>query len=131
MGFLGGGFFGSGAKSSETSTTTQNSGFSEVAGAATSFNVTGGGKNSSQVFNVLDAGAVQGSLSLASLVASQSLNQVELAGGRASAQISAALDAVSANARSDSENFGQQAIKWGAIVAVVIVIAWAASKARG
>lgn len=121
---------GSSSKSSATNTS-QNAAFSEVAGAASSLNVTGGGKKSNQVFNILDAGAVSGGLSLAQMVAGDAFKQVELAGNRASAQVSAALDAVSANARSDSENFGQQAIKWGAIVAVVIALAWAATKAKG
>jgi len=56
MGF---GPFSSESKSS-TTTTTQNAGFSEIGGAATSLNITGGGKKSNQIVNVLttDYGAL-------------------------------------------------------------------------
>jgi hypothetical protein len=118
---------GSSAKSSSTPTS-QNSAFSEIGGNASSLNLNlVGGKRSANTINVLDGGAINSAFAFAN----ESMRQVELAGGRASAEVSAAIKAVSENARSDSENFGSQAIKWGAIVAVVIALAWAARKAKG
>jgi hypothetical protein len=112
---------GSSAKTT-SNPTSQNAAFSEIAGPANSLNLNlTSGKSSSNVINALDGGAINSAFGFAG----ESLRQVELAGERASAQISAAMSAVSENARSDSGNFGQQAIKWGAIVAVVVAFAWA------
>ena len=59
MALLGGAF--ESTSSTQTTTTTQNAGFSETGGSAISLNLTGGGKRStvSPTVNVLDGGAVK------------------------------------------------------------------------
>jgi hypothetical protein len=120
--------FGSKSKS-VSNPVSQNAAFSEIGGNANSVNLNVGGSNST--VSVLDGGAINTAFEFAGQFGSDALRQVELAGVRSSAQLSSAIDAVSANARSDSSNFGQQAIKWGAIVAVVVALAWAATRAKG
>lgn len=123
--------FGSSSKTT-SNPVSQNTAFSEIGGNANSLNLNlASGKNSSNSINVLDGGAINTAFGFAGQFGRDALHQVELAGERSSAQLSAAIGAVSENARSDSGNFGQQAIKWTAIVAVVVALAWAVTKGRG
>lgn len=84
MGFLSGAF--SSESSTRTTTTSQNAGISETGGAALSFNLTGGGKNSSvtPTVNILDAGAVKLGVETAKYGLDAALDFANVSGARAS-----------------------------------------------
>lgn len=123
---MGWGPFSSDSKSS-TTTTTQNAGFSEIGGSATSLNITGGGKKSRQDIsvNMLDGGAIKDSFAFASGVTGEALKQVELAGTRASSALTEAVKAVSESNRAETENVWREALKWG----VIALLGWGALRA--
>lgn len=129
MGFIGGGFFGSGGSESTTTNQTVNqtneTGFSEVSGTAQNNSIQG---NNNAIYTS-DFGA----LSTAKDIALGSLNQVELAnnnaaslvsGINANAQdtISQAVQAVSASARSETENIVINIAKWAGIAAIAYAL---------
>lgn len=102
--------------SSETTNTSQNAGFSEISGIASSLNLTTGKKSKYTTVNVTDGGAVKSALDFAG----QALKQVELAGANARGSLQDAIGSVTESARSDSENVAVTLIKWGALAALVI-----------
>lgn len=116
---------------SDARQTSQNAGFSEVAGPAQSLNVTGGGKKSAQVINVLDGGAVAGAFQFAGDALERSLRQVEVAGTQASSAIGSAIGAVKESARSETENVFLQGGKWLVIGLVAVAGFWTLGKLRG
>lgn len=126
-GFLGGGFFGSGGKSSETSTNTQEAGFSNVDGPATSLNVTGA---DSVTLNQLDDGAIGRALDFAG----EALNfaQATQSGSQAAdaAQVSKAYQLADQARQSETSGAINNVLTYGALVLVVGIIAWAATRKR-
>lgn len=122
------GFFDSKSDARQTS---QNAGFSEIAGPAQSLNVTGGGKKSTQVIQMLDGGAVAGAFQFAGDALERSLRQVEVAGSQASSAIGSAIGAVKESARSETENVFLQGGKWLVIGLVAVAGFWTLGKLRG
>lgn len=125
MGF---GPFSSESRSSvSTVSTAFNTGFSDIAGPASSVNLNiASGKKSkapiSAVVNLTD----QGALKAASDIATRSLDEVQSFAARLEAALTSALAAVSAQSgtaieavssanRSETENLGLAAIKWGTL----------------
>lgn len=112
----------------DTRNTPFSTGFSETSGPATSINlnIATGTKSRSYVnptINLTD----QGALKAASDIAARSLDEVQSFGARlesalvkalaaVSAQSDTAIEAVSSANRSETENIGLAAIKWGALV---------------
>jgi hypothetical protein len=125
-GFLGGGFFGSGAKSAETNTTSQQSGFSEIGGSATSLNLSGGKNN----INMTDLGAVMGGLDLAR----EALQLVSGANAKStdalSSQVGQAYALANQARQSETSGAINNFLKYGAIVVGLAVAAWAFKGAR-
>src|SRR5437868_3816871 len=128
------GFFNSGGlgnKKSATDTVSQQTGFSEIGGNATSatLNVEVG-KKGSAVFNMLDGGAVMGSLDLAR----EALAQVAaVQKGASDAVTSQATQAYAlANQARQSETSGaiNNFLKYGAIVVGIALAAWAVVKSK-
>jgi len=110
----------------ETVSTAFNTGFSDIAGPATSINLNIAGKKAkapiSAVVNLTD----QGALKAASDIATRSLDEVQSFAARLeaaltnalaalSAQSGTAIEAVSSANRSETENLGLAAIKWGTL----------------
>lgn len=117
---------------SKSSTTSQNSGFSEIAGPATSLNVNaGGGKGSSTVINALDGGAVDGALRFAGDALEKSLRQVEIAGSSSAGLVGSALKSVAESARSETENVLIQGGKWVVIAVIAVAGFFALGKLKG
>ena len=118
-----------------SSPTSFGAGFSEVGGTVQPINVNISGKVKSKagvspVINLTDHGAV----AAAAKVSSESLKQVELIGTRLSATVDKVLQAITASTkvsteavssanRTETENLGLAAIKWGALVAGAFVLA--------
>lgn len=128
-GFLGGGFFGSGAKSAQTTTTTHETGFSEIGGSAQSVNLSGLGKNSN--VSILDAGAIDRAFSFAGDALERSLRQVEVASSSSAGAMGDALRAVAENARSETENVLLQGGKWLVIAVIAVAGFYALGKMKG
>lgn len=116
---------------SDARQTSQNAGFSEIAGPAQSLNVTGGGKKSTQVIQMLDGGAVAGAFQFAGDALERSLRQVEVAGSQASSAIGSAIGAVKESARSETENVFLQGGKWLVIGLVAVAGFFALGKMKG
>lgn len=132
MGF---GPFSSESRTRVTTTSSAfNTGFSEIAGPATSINVnvTGGGKKSatSTVINLTDQGAIKAAQS----ISEQSTRQVELFSGTVAEAIAGALAAVRGSSdsavaavlesqRGEVENIGLSLVKWGALAFAVYALA--------
>lgn len=124
-----------GAFSSESTTrvdtrnTPFSSGFSEIAGPATTINLNlATGTKSRSTLNPIINLTDQGALNAAMEISSQNLRGIELLGGRLedsfkaallalAGQSTGAIDAVGAANRGEVENLGLAAIKWGALVA--------------
>lgn len=125
----------SSSSSSKQFTTSQNQGFSEVAGPATGINVniTTGSKsrsNVSPVINLTDQGAIARANELASASLFQVQNAVGALGGFlnqalgvVSASQSQVIEAVSSANRTETENLGLAALKWGALAFGVYALA--------
>jgi hypothetical protein len=109
-----GGAFNS-ESSSETSTTTQNAGFSEVSGFASSVNLSTGKKSKYTTVNLLDGGAIGKAFDFGAAA----LKQIELAGENNKLTSSGAITAVKESARSEGENIAITVAKWAAIAAMV------------
>lgn len=124
------GFFDS---KSSANTTSQNAGFSEVAGPAVSLNLTGGGKNSSQAttVNMLDGGAVAGAFQFAGDALERSLRQVEVSGSNTASIVGNAVQKVAESARSETENVLLQGGKWLVIAVVAVAGFYALGKMKG
>lgn len=123
------GFFDSKSKSS---TTSQNAGFSEIAGPATSLNVNaGGGKSSSTVINALDGGAIAASFGFAGDALEKSLRQVEMAGSNTASLVGNAIKSVAESARSETENVLIQGGKWVVIAVIAVAGFYALGKMKG
>jgi hypothetical protein len=110
--------------STQTETTSQNAGFSEIGGSATSINLNLKDNRSGTV-NVLDGGAITKAFDFAGAAQSQALKQVELAGAQSAALVKESIAAVSESARNETENVTLAAVKWGALA----LIAWAVAGA--
>lgn len=128
---MGAGPFSSDSKTTvETTSTAQNTGFSEIGGPATSVNLVFGGKYKvgkggafSPIVNLTDQGALKAAVDLSN----QSIHGIELLGGRLqdtlkdalaaiTGQNTQAIEAVGAANRTELENIGLTAIKWGALL---------------
>ncbi len=107
------GFFDSTSKS-ETTTSSQNAGFSEIQGSASSLNLVTGKKSKNVTVNALDGGAIANAFAFAG----EALKQVELSGANTRGAISDAISAVSASARSEPENVAISLGKWALIAAI-------------
>ena len=121
---------------SNSNTTSQNVGFSEVDGPASSVSLVGGGKGSVSSVSVTDGGAISGALQL-----SRELSLAALDFGRTTQLGNAALSAQGAAAANDlvkasysladsarqSETSGaiNNVLKYGAIVLGLAIAAWA------
>lgn len=103
----------------------QNAGFSEIAGPATSVILKGGGKKSTTTVNMLDGGAVSGAFQFAGDALERSLRQVEVIGNQSSGAIGNAIGALKESVRSETENVMLQGGKW-LVVAVVAVAGFVA-----
>jgi hypothetical protein len=100
----------------QTTTTTQNAGFSETGGAAISLNLTGGGKRSNvaPTVNILDGGAVKAAIDANRYGLDAALDFANVSGQRATESsldaIKSALD-FSASAFSDAIHTTQDALR--------------------
>lgn len=108
--------FGIGSKksSSKTSvtTTTQNSGFSEIAGNAVA--VQGSGNN----ISMLDGGAIEKAFSFAESVSSSANNATK-------GIVEQSIAAVADSRKTESENVSGKAVTYFAYVAIAAAVAWA------
>lgn len=127
------GFLDSKSKSTQSS---QNAGFSEVDGPATSVNITGGGKKSTTAVSLVDGGAIRGALELGQALSLASLDFArQTQEGSAAIQNSTAAalnDSVKAsyglaNSARQSETSGaiNNFLKYGAIVVGLAIAAYA------
>jgi hypothetical protein len=131
MAFDSGGAFNSDSKS-ETTNTTQNSGFSEIGGGASSIQLTGGYRSPQTItVNQLDSGAIARAFDFAGSIANDALHQVELAGSNAKSTVTEAVQAVSESARSETENILIQGAKWAVIAVIAVAGFYALSKLKG
>jgi len=114
----------------DTTSTAQNTGFSEIGGPATSVDFVFGGKYKigkggtfSPIVNLTDQGALAAALEMSN----QSLRGIDLLGSRLEGALDKALsaitgqgalaiDAVGSANRTELENLGLAAIKWGALL---------------
>jgi hypothetical protein len=104
--------------SSETTNTSQNAGFSEIAGAASSLNLVTGKKTKNVTVNALDGGAIGSAFGFAGEALRESLKQVELAGASARGTTQDTISALAAAARSEPENIAITLGKWALIAAI-------------
>lgn len=100
-------------------------GFSEIGGAVQPVNVNIAGSKVGKhatvqpIINLTDQGAINAAIELSN----QSQKSVELLGSRLEAGFAAAIDAVRAAGRSETETLGLAALKWGALVAAAFLAA--------
>lgn len=120
--FGGGGFFGSGGKTSQstsritTTTDTQTAAFSELSNSqATAV------KGSGNVTNILDQGAIAGAFDFAkdALKFSESVNAT------GAGLVASAVTAVGESRKSESENVSGKAVTYLSYTAMAFAVAWA------
>ena len=115
-------FFGGSNKSSTTTnvtTTTANSSFSEVAGPANAI------QGSNNTVNQLDGGAIKDALAFAANAGAGANQFAESVNSAAMNQTAAALDAVAASRKAESENITSKLITYGSYVAIALAVAHA------
>ncbi len=129
MGFFNSGGFGN--KKSSTDTLDQQSGFSEIGGSATSANLSVDvGKKGTAVFNMLDGGAVLGSLDLAKEALAQIAAVQQGASDAVTAQAGQAYNLANQARQSETSGAINNVLKYGAIIVGIAIAAWAVVKSK-
>jgi hypothetical protein len=128
------GFFNSGGlgnKRSATDTVSQQSGFSEIGGNATSANLSVEvGKKGTAVFQMLDGGAVMGSLDLAREALAQVVAVQKGANDAVTSQAAQAYQLANQARQSETSGAINNFLKYGAIVLGLALGAWALVKSK-